>query len=499
MKKIAIIAITLFFASCSEKFLDLTPDNAGSASNFFQTKDQFIQAVNAAYAPLGGQPSTSSAQPPTGIYTGPLWILTELRSDNGSYQQNTADRSGVNREEIDEFRETDQNVNLQNFYTPSYLGISRCNIVLEKLGAATFDQATKDRLEGEVLFLRAFYYFNLVRVFGDVPLILKVVTTPEEAFETAAKVAEAQIYTQIVADFKAAIAKLPAKQAAADLGHATLGAAKAMLAKVYLTQKNFAEATAILKTVEADGGYALNANYADNFKKKNGAESIFEIQYAEGAGGKSSNFAYSFAPYNAGTIVTGFALLTGSGSGWNIPTQDLIDSYETGDKRLAASINQTFKDAASKVIPYVQKYTNPPYLERFNTWDNFPVTRLADVLLMQAEALNEAGFPNAEAFTLLNRVRTRAGLAAKTADNADAKLKVATQADFRAAIAQERRVELAFENHRWFDLVRTGQAESVLKAHAVKERALKTYLLPAAYATINLKYAFPYRESLLRK
>jgi starch-binding outer membrane protein, SusD/RagB family len=481
MKKIAIIAITLFFASCSDKFLDLTPDNSGSAGNFFQTKDQFIQAVNAAYAPLGG------------IHTGSLWLLAELRADNGSYQQNTADRSGVNREEIDEFRETDQNTNLQNFYTPSYLGISRCNIVLEKLGAATFDQATKDRLEGEVLFLRGFYYFNLVRVFGDVPLITKVITTPDEAFEATGKVPEAQIYTQIIADLKAAIAKLPAKAAAADLGHATAGAAKAILAKVYLTQKNFAEATAILKTVEADGGYSLVANYADNFKKKNGAE------YAEGAGGKSSNFAYSFAPYNAGTVVTGFALLAGSGSGWNIPTQDLIDSYEAGDKRFAASINQTFKDAASKVIPYVQKYTNPPYLERFNTWDNFPVTRLADVLLMQAEALNEAGFPNAEAFSLLNRVRTRAGLAAKTADNADAKLKVATQADFRTAIAQERRVELAFENHRWFDLVRTGQAETVLKAHAVKERALKNYLLPAAYGTINLKYPFPFREASLRK
>ena len=138
-------------------------------------------------------------------------------------------------------------------------------------------------------------------------------------------------------------------------------------------------------------------------------------------------------------------------------------------------------------------------MERFNTWENFPVTRLADVLLMQAEALNEAGFPNAEAFTLLNRVRTRAGLASKTADNADPKLKIASQADFRTAIAQERRVELAFENHRWFDLVRTGQADIVLKAHAVKEKALKNYILPASYATINLKFPYPYRETLLKK
>jgi starch-binding outer membrane protein, SusD/RagB family len=487
MKKISIIILTLFFFSCKESFLDLTPDNSGAAGTFYQTKDQFNQAVNAAYAPLGG------------IYTGSFWLLTELRSDNGSYQQNTADRSGGIREDIDEFREIDQNTNLQSFYTASYLGISRANIVLEKIGGATFDQATKDRLEGEALFLRAFYYFNLVRTFGDVPMLLKVVKTPDEAFETSGRVAEAQVFTQIITDLKAASAKLPAKQAAGDLGHATSGAANAILAKVYLTQKNFTEAINVLKGIEATGGYALNANYADNFKKKNGSESIFEIQYAEGAGGKSSNFAYSFAPYNAGIIVTGFALNAGAGSGWNIPTQDLIDSYEATDKRLAASINQTFKDPAAKLIPYVQKYVNPPYLERFNTWDNFPVTRLADVLLMQAEALNEGAYPNAEAFTLLNRVRTRAGLPAKTADNADAKLKVASQAEFRAAIAQERRVELAFENHRWFDLVRTGQAEVVMKAHAVKEKALKSYILPASYTTINLKFPFPYRETLLRK
>ena len=487
MKKIAIIAITVFFFSCKESFLDLTPDTANSASSFFQTKDQFTQAVNSAYAPLGG------------IYTGTFWLLTELRSDNGSYQQNTADRSGINREEIDEFRETDQNTNLQSFFNASYLGISRSNIVLEKIGAATFDQAIKDRLEGEALFLRGFYYFNLVRTFGDVPLVLKVVASPDEAFDTAVKVAEAQIYTQIITDLKAAVAKLPAKYAVADLGHTTSGAAKTILAKVYLTQKNFTEAANILKTVEADGGYSLVANYADNFKKKNGAESILEIQYAEGAGGKSSNFAYSFAPFNAGTVITGFGLNAGSGSGWNIPTQDLIDSYESGDKRFAASINQTFKDPAMKVVPYVQKYVNPPYLERFNTWENFPVTRLADVLLMQAEALNEAGFPNAEAFTLLNRVRARAGLGSKTADNADPKLKIASQADFRTAIAQERRIELAFENHRWFDLVRTGQADIVLKAHAVKEKALKSYILPASYATINLKFPYPYRETLLKK
>ncbi|MEA5425990.1 RagB/SusD family nutrient uptake outer membrane protein [Arcicella lustrica] len=478
MKKITILLLSLALVACKDSFLELTPDTNGSVDNFYQTKEQFIQAVNAAYSPLQG------------IETGSLWLFAEMRSDNTSYQQNTSDRSGTIREELDEFRENDQNANFQSFFSASYLGISRCNLLLTKLSSATFDQATRDRLEGEARFLRAFYYFNLTRVFGDVPLILKEVNSPEDAFSTAPRVLETEVYKAIIDDFKVAIAKLPASFLGADLGRATSGAAKTLLAKVYLTQKNYTAANDLLKTIETEGAYQLNANYADNFKKKNTAESIFEIQYVEGPGGKSSNFAYSFAPYNSGTIVTGFALASGAAAGWNIPTQDLMDAYEAGDKRFTASINTAFTDPTSKkVIPYIQKYANPPYLERFNTGDNFIVTRLADVLLMQAEALNEISFPNQTAFDLLNRVRLRAGLSAKTQVN------ITSQSAMRAAIQQERRVELAFENHRWFDLVRTGDAVAVMTAHAIKEKALKSYILPSSFATIALKFPYPYRET----
>ena len=217
-------------------------------------------------------------------------------------------------------------------------------------------------------------------------------------------------------------------------------------------------------------------------------------------GTKWSTFIYSFAPFNSGTLATGFALGAGSAAGWNIPTQDLINAYEPTDKRFTASINQNFTDPTSKrVIPFIQKYSNPPYLERFNTGDNFIVSRLADVLLMQAEALNEASFPNADAFVLLNRVRTRAGLPSKTSNNMDAKLRVASQAEFRTAIAQERRIELAFENHRWFDLVRTGQAVPVMTAHAVAEKALKSYILPNSFINIPLKFPYPFRETQITK
>jgi hypothetical protein len=298
------------------------------------------------------------------------------------------------------------------------------------------------------------------------------------------------VYKAIIDDFKVASSKLPASFTGVDLGRATSGAAKTLLAKVYLTQKNYTAANDLLKTIETEGSYQLNANYADNFKKKNTAESIFEIQYVEGAGGKSSNFSYSFAPYNSGTIVTGFALASGAAAGWNIPTQDLIDTYEAGDKRFATSINTAFVDPTTqKVVPYIQKYANPPYLERYNTGDNFIVTRLADVLLMQAEALNEISFPNQTAFDLLNRIRSRAGLSTKT--QAD----IPTQSAMRAAIKQERRVELAFENHRWFDLVRTGDAVAVMTAHAIKEKTLKSYILPSAFASITLKFPYPYRET----
>lgn len=488
MKNITILLLTLALVSCKDNFLELTPDTNGSVGNFYQTKDQFIQAVNSAYSPLQG------------IHNNNMWLFAEVRSDNTSYQLNTGDRSGTPREEIDEFRDNDQNTNFQTFFNSSYQGIGRCNLLLTKIQTATFDQTSRNQIEGEARFLRAYYYFNLTRVFGDVPLILKEVTSPEEAFTTATRVPEAQVLTTVIDDFKAAIAKLPAKYTALDLGRATSGAAKAILGEVFMSQKNFTAAAEILKGIEVDGGYVLNANYADNFKKKNTLESIFEVQYTEGVGNKWSTFIYSFAPFNSGTLATGYALGAGSAAGWNIPTQDLINAYEPTDKRFAASINQNFTDPTSKkVIPFIQKYSNPPYLERFNTGDNFIVSRLADVLLMQAEALNEASFPNADAFTLLNRVRTRAGLSAKTIDNADAKLKVASQAEFRTAIAQERRIELAFESHRWFDLVRTGQAIPVMTAHAIAEKAAKSYILPNSFVTITLKFPYPFRETQITK
>jgi hypothetical protein len=175
------------------------------------------------------------------------------------------------------------------------------------------------------------------------------------------------------------------------------------------------------------------------------------------------------------------------GSGWNIPTPEIINAYETGDLRKEASLALGYKDATGAFVaqPYVSKY-NFGIAAPGRTDTNFPVLRYADVLLMQAEALNEQSYvAGGEAFTALNQVRHRAGLPDKTPAS------LSTQAQFREAVLQERRVELAFENQRWYDLVRTGRAIEVLNAQGVLEKARKSFLTAAAYQVTPAKILLP--------
>jgi hypothetical protein len=482
-----ILPICLLLTACGKSFLDLSPEHFQNEGDYFKTADQFRQAVNGAYAPLQG------------LHTGTGWALMEMRSDNTSYQKNTGDASGFPREEIDEFREQDDNSLVYQYFNYSYNGIARCNTLLDHLEGAAIDTAIKSQIRGQATFLRAFYYFNLVRTFGDVPVVTHEVSSTTEAFDIAARKPVADVYAQIITDAQAAVASLPVMWAdGKDKGRVVKASAQTLLAEVYLTQKQYANAIPLLRAVmQSANGYTLLPDYAGLYTLagENSAESIFEIQYMEGAANEFSDFIYQFAPYNAGTSVTGFGLYTGSGSGWNIPTQDMMDAYETGDRRKDISVSQSFTDPnTGKVVPYVIKYKTPHTI-RYQTGSNFPVYRYADVLLMLAECLNETAFAaNGEAYTLLNQVRQRAGLLPKTAGNIDPALDVNTQEAFRRAVWQERRVELAFENHRWFDLLRTGQAAAVMQAHAAREKSLKSYLVPAAYTTIRLNCQYPRRE-----
>jgi hypothetical protein len=274
-----------------------------------------------------------------------------------------------------------------------------------------------------------------------------------------------------------------------------------------MTQKKYADAETLLNTLPAMG-YTLNANYADAFltTNKNSKESLFEVQYLQGtaSGSQPSNFIYQFLPRTASpTAITGTVINTATIAGWNTPTQDLIDSYEPGDKRLDASVgiaegvyvgdlmtisaNKSivgYVPPAGKVgVPYPKKYLHLPHVAANNTNDDWPVYRYSDALLLLAEAQNEQG---KSPLTALNTVRTRAGLAGVT---------VTDQASLRTVILHERRIELAFENHRWDDLLRSGTAISTMTTYAVKAKATYSSLPTNAFNITADRLLYPIPQS----
>jgi hypothetical protein len=362
----------------------------------------------------------------------------------------------TDQDEFDKFYLRTTNPLLAERWSDGYKGIYRCNTVLDRIVAVPMDETLKKRITGEAKFLRALMYFNLVRMFGDVPLVLKEITDTNEGY-TYGRAPVAEVYAQIIGDLSEAELLLPVEYSSANVGRATSGAAKALLGKVYLTRKLYTDAEAKLKEVvdmENLGIYALLPTYADVFKtaNKNGKESVFAVQYKKGNLGEGSGFANLYAPQVSGNAVIPFG-----GDGNNRPTTDLENAYEPGDirKDISMATGYTNEQGTRVDFYYIKKYADLPAV-KYDSEDNWPVIRFADVLLMYAEALNETG-KITEALPFLNRVRVRATLPEKEA---------LTQSEMRLALEQERRVELAFEGHRWFDLVRTGRALEVLNGKA---------------------------------
>ena len=431
--------LTLSATSCKDKFLDLAPIAQANTNTFFKTPADMLNALNAAYGTLqsGGQ-------------YGSNYVYAEIPSDDTTP---VLSGSVTDQDEFDKFYPRTTNPFLASRWNDTFRGIYRTNTVIDRIAAVQMDETLKKRIVGEAKFLRALMYFNMVRVFGDVPLVLKEITDPAEGYDYG-RAPVADVYAQIIKDLSDAESVLPATYGSADVGRATSGAAKSLLGKVYLTRKQYTEAGAKLKEVIDSNVYDLLPNYADVFRasNKNHKESIFDVQYKKGTINEGSGFGNSYAPENSGNSVIQFG-----GSGNNRPTPDMEQAYEAGDLRKAASMSTGYTNAQGVRVEYnyVKKYSDVPQTSG-NSDDNWPVLRYADVLLMYAEVLNETG-KTAEALPFLNRIRKRAGLADKT---------VTTQANMRLALEQERRVELAFEGHRWFDLVRTGRALDVMKAKA---------------------------------
>jgi len=468
-RNIARVMILLFILASCQDFLEVAPESSLTAETFFKTEADFEQAVNATYKPLQDLYGISITDNP-GFGA---WIMGEMRSDNTHYILNTGNRGFEGVEWIDNFIDDYDNGYQAWKYYSNFILIGRANQVITEIEGVDLDTSVKDNLKGQALFLRALAYLDLVQYYGGVPLHL----TPASSLEETAlpRSTKEQVYEQIILDATEAASMLPNKSDQ-EPGRATSGAAKMLLANVYMVNEEWSKAETLLEEIVTSGQYDLVPNYEDIYltTNKNNEESLFEVQYMQGATeGQRSNFIYNFLPrLDDPSIVTGVSGSANSQGGWNTPTPDLINSYEDGDLRKDASI--AYVDG----YPYIKKYLHPHSIWN-NTDDNWPVYRYSEVLLYLAEALNEQS-KSGEALPYLNQVRARAGL-----DD----IATTDQGQLREIIMHERQVELAFENKRWLDLVRTGTMVEVMTAFGSRVKANpQDYYYPEGYHPIEAAY-----------
>lgn len=471
------VFITIASAGCS-KFLDQQPQDFASSTTFFKNVTQLREVLNGGYAGLQGLYSAG----------GNLWAMTEMRSDNTTFEYNNEDRGTLQLENVDYFQVTTDNNYLETIWTSIYNSIAQCNGVVEHIDDVTYDsEEEKAEIYGQAIFLRSMLYFHLVRLWGSVPLVLTQVDDPSKAYNAKASVDS--VYQQIIADATQATKDLPQSWSSSDAGRATRGAAYTLLGEVYLTRKQYQLSIDAFDKVT---GYDLLPSYGSLYQpaNKNNAESIFEIQYSNAIEGEASDYLYTFAPLYSGFKTIG-SFDPNSGAGRNIPTRNMINAYEAGDLRKAASIawfvdklniDKGYAEAQHDSVPFINKYASKPTVSGKQDND-FYVYRYAQVLLWKAEAINELSGPNGEAYDNVNLVRKRAGLAALNSG--------LNKADFRKAVYHEQRIEDAFENHRWYQLLRTGEAKTVMIANGAEQKSYQKWLPASSYDVQDYKLLFP--------
>ncbi len=473
----ATIGFFLLFiiSSCSEDFLERPPQALQTSENFFQTEDHALQALNAVYAHL------RSFNVHVFAYLG----VTDIASDDAEKGSVPGDAAFL--QDINDFTLDANNTAVNGIWSGYYQGIFRANQVLENVPEIEMNEDLKTRILAEARFLRAYFYFFLVRTYGDLPLIDRPLN-PDEYFQ--ARIPASQIYDFILADLQFAEANLPAKSqyASSEMGRATNGAAKGFLAKVYLFQNDFQNALAKAEEVIDSGEYALYPDYEEIFRQagEHSSESLFEVSaLALEQGGGSHQF----------NEVQGIRGNPNNGWGFNNPSDDLIAAYEPGDPRLGATIIVNGDTLPNGDI--VQADPNMGSNARFNkkAWlpevppigfgnsgSNIRLLRFADVILIGAESANELG-NSALALNYVNLIRERA-----RQGNPDIlpDIDIMDQTALRNAIYQERRVELAMEQHRYFDLVRQGRAQEVFAGLGMNWVPGKHEVFPIPQAEIDL-------------
>ncbi len=461
-----IVAFFYIGLSSCKKVIDLYPESNLNTGTFYSNDAEVKAGLTACY---NGMHRPNFRE----------WQLTELRSDN-TYMGNTGSTNSFNRDlsDLDWFIPATTHDAIYQYWLDTYYNIRNCNILLQKLGInrdpvsgaislSNIDIAISDvnrkQYGGEALFIRAHHYFNLVRLYGGVFLVHTPISPLESKSMSRSSVAE--IYKFIESDLTTAssfMSNLKFSQiAAADKGRSTSWAAKALLGKVYLTQNKKPEAITQLQDVVTNSGYSLQSTYANVFSITNevNSEILFTIRYKAGGLGLGSSFGNDFAPLAGSPTV-----ITGTVRGWNTPSSSIDSFYTAADARKPVAIGR-FMPSATNTILYVRKYLTPVTIDLDGESD-WPTLRFADVLLLLAEAQGNT----ASSVGYISQVRVRAGLPAISGS-------FATVGEFEKELADQRRAEFAFENQRWFDLLRYGSTMTtiiplqVLKDHFAYEYA----------------------------
>jgi len=484
IRNLLTLAILLLInTACQKDFLERSPIIGTTQDNYYRTADDAIAAVNGAYAALQFELT------PAGHFR---WFWGDIMSDDAT-KGGSGDNDVNELLRLETFQGPVNTSLLESEWAACYEGIYRANVVLKHIPDMAIDATLKNRILGEARFIRAWFYYNLVTMFGGVPLADRVLPPSEYNMPRASADA---VWNLINQDLAFAITALPTKSQypAADIGRATKGAAQALLAKAYLWQNKFAEALSLTNAIINSGEYQLEPIYSRIFTQagENGPESVFEIQYMNASGG---NWGRNNA--NEGTFTNVFQRARGQfeGFGFNIPTREFVDEFFAEgfeDPRLRATVFREGDAMGDRGIftkeatgfPhdfYPKKYFNNKSEEapfgdpNPNGGSNDRVIRYADVLLMQAEAAWHTG-DMLTAQQALNSVRARArGNQTNILPNISS-----TGNDLLNAIYRERRIELGLEGHRFFDLVRTNRAPAAMGRLGYNENVHRLFPIPAS-------------------
>jgi len=458
--KYFIVVLLLGFTSCGEDFITIDPESYITEEIYFSNTEELNIALNACYA---GMRLPAEHE----------WKFTELRSDNTVMNQiSTTSPDNIFYLSYDGFFIDTNDQFLRDFYYYTYVNIKNNNILLDKMnvnynGSSIVYEgndinATDDDIKdvaSQACFLRAYHYFNMVRLFGDLFLVDEPLTF--EDAKTINRSDTSLIYDFIIADLLSVIANGNTDSYPANAnGKANAWSAKALLAKVYLTLGRKSDALPLLSDIIANSGYGLESTYADVFSRTNelNREILFTIRYKSGEGNLGSPFTTDWAPATPTRDLNGTPIFVVSNQGDNAPGQELYDTFDMADARRDFILESRDPSTPRKLF-----YTKFWYAlsVRDDSEHDFPIIRYADVLLMYAEA---AGSSDPNTLTYINQVRSRAELTTPLVST-----DVDTPAKFDLVLSNERRWEFMGENHRWFDILRYGTTLSTLNAVGIME------------------------------